>query len=140
LSVLTNNEDYRRRATAVLRLLADQVRRHPSAFGLALTAIDFYLGTPVEVAVVGRQSDARLPELLRAIWQTYLPNRVIALCTEQLGEAARLIPLLLDRDTLASEPTAFVCQNYTCQTPAHTGAALGEQLSKAVAQPGPSTN
>jgi uncharacterized protein len=140
LSVLTNNEDYRRRATAVLRLLADQVRRHPSAFGLALTAIDFYLGTPVEVAVVGRQSDARLPELLRAIWQTYLPNRVIALCTEQLGEASRVIPLLLDRDTLASEPTAFVCQNYTCQTPAHTGAALGEQLSKAVAQPAPSTN
>lgn len=133
LSVLTSNEDYRRRATAVLGLLADQVRRYPSAFGLALTALDFYLGTPVEVAIVGEESDPRLPELLRAIWQAYLPNRVIALCTERAANASAVIPLLLNRDALSSEPTAFVCQNYTCQTPAHTAADLVEQLSAAVA-------
>src|SRR6185369_16378561 len=40
LGLLTGKEDYRRRATAVLRLLADQIRRYPSAFGFALKALD----------------------------------------------------------------------------------------------------
>ena len=135
LSVLTGNEDYRRRATAVLRLLADQVRRYPSAFGLALTALDFYLGTPIEIAVVGQESDSRLAGLLRAVWQTYLPNRVIALSTEGIAEASAVIPLLLNRDTLHTEPTAFVCQNYTCRAPARTPADLVNQLSSAVGRP-----
>ena len=43
LAVLTGNEHYRRLGTTVLRLLADQIRRYPSAFGLALSALDFYL-------------------------------------------------------------------------------------------------
>ncbi|MFS8086107.1 MAG: thioredoxin domain-containing protein [Acidobacteriota bacterium] len=69
LSVLTGNESYRRFATTVLRLMGDQIRRYPSAFGLALTALDFYLGEPVEIAVVGEPADARMAELLRALWR-----------------------------------------------------------------------
>lgn len=135
LSVLTANEDYRRRAVTVLRLLADQIRRYPSAFGLALAALDFYLGAPVEIALVGQPSDARLSELLHAVWQTYLPNRVIALCTQSHQEASAVIPLFRDRDTLTSEPTAFVCQNYTCQAPARTAAELLDHLAEAVGSP-----
>ena len=41
LSVLTGNEDYRRRAVNVLRLVRDAVERYPSAFGYALGALDF---------------------------------------------------------------------------------------------------
>src|SRR5205809_4701325 len=46
LGLLTSNDDYRRRATAVLRLIANQIRRYPSAFGFALAAVDFYLDSP----------------------------------------------------------------------------------------------
>ncbi len=135
LSLLTGNEDYRRRAITVLRLLADQIRRYPSAFGMALTALDFYLGRPVEVAVVGDPSNVAIEDLQRALWETYLPNRVIALCTERFAESAKVIPLLRDRDTFATDPTAFVCQNYTCQTPARTADELHKHLSSALGTP-----
>jgi len=130
LSLLTGNEDYRRRATAVLRLLADQIRRYPSAFGFALSALDFYLGTPLEVVIVGSPS-AQLDVLGRTVWQTYLPNRVIAICDNDHQRAAALVPLFLGRDSLATEPTAFVCWAGTCQRPVNNPDDLFSQLAAA---------
>ena len=128
LALLTGNEDYRRRATAVLRLSADQIRRYPSAFGFALSAVDFYLDSPLEVVIVG-SPDPRLDALLRAVWQTYLPNRVVALCRKEHEQAEALIPLFTGRNTLASQPTAFVCRANTCQKPANTPDNLLKQLT-----------
>jgi uncharacterized protein YyaL (SSP411 family) len=130
LNLLTANDDYRRRATAVLRLLADQIRRYPSAFGFALSALDFYLGTPLEVVIVG-SPNAQLDELRRIVWQTYLPNRVIAMCDKDHQRAAALVPLFLGRDTLATEPTAFVCRANTCQRPVTNPDDLLSQLTAA---------
>jgi uncharacterized protein len=130
LGLLTGNEDYRRHATAVLRLMADQIRRYPSAFGFALTAVDFYLNSPLEVVIVGSPAP-RLDGLLRTLWQTYVPNRVIALCRNEHERAAALIPLFSGRDTLAGAPTAFVCQANTCQQPANTPGDLHKQLASA---------
>jgi len=127
LNLLTANDDYRRRATAVLRLMADQIRRYPSAFGFALSALDFYLDSPLEIVIVG-SSDPRMDELLRTVWMTYVPNRVIATCQKNHEQAAALVPLFMDRDTLATEPTAFVCRASTCQRPAKTSTDLLNQL------------
>ncbi len=130
LALLTGNQDYHRCATDVLRLMANQIRRYPSAFGFALCALDFYLDSPLEIAIVGTASDSRLDELVSTVWQTYLPNRVVALCTEAHAEAAALVPLLRERNTLNDEPTAFVCEAYTCQTPVHSGHELAPQLTR----------
>ena len=128
LALLTGNQDYHRRATSILRLLANQIRRYPSAFGLALCALDFYLDAPLEIAVVGSASDSRFKEMIRTVWQSYLPNKVLAQGTDETSDAAAFIPLLKDRTTFSNQPTAFVCQNYTCQSPVHTAAELNKQL------------
>jgi uncharacterized protein YyaL (SSP411 family) len=127
LALLTGNDDYRRRATAVLRLIADQIRRYPSAFGFALTALDFYLDSPPEVVLVG-SPDLRLDDLLRTLWQTYLPNRVIALCRQDHEKATDVVPLFIGRNTLSTQPTAYVCQANTCQSPVTTADDLQKQL------------
>jgi uncharacterized protein YyaL (SSP411 family) len=133
LGLLTGNEDYRRRATAVLRLMADQIRRYPSAFGFALGALDFYLDSPLEVVIVG-SAEPLLDDLLRTLRQTYLPNRVIALCSRDHEQAAAVVPLFVGRNTLATQPTAFVCQANTCQTPVHTPDELVKQLVRSKAE------
>jgi hypothetical protein len=131
LAALTGNDDYRRRATTILRLIADQIQRFPSAFGLALTALDFYLSSPLEVAVVGQESDPRFTELYQSLWHTYSPNRVIALCTGEYERAVKVVPLLQDRNALQSQPTAYVCQNQTCRAPAFSAAELARELRAA---------
>ena len=139
LGLLTGNEDYHRRATTVLRLIADQIRRYPSAFGFALCALDFYLASPLEIAIVG-SADPRLWELLQVVWQTYIPNGVVALCTEAHEQAASLIPILIGRNTLDEEPTAFICQANTCQSPARSAADLLKQLSRGLSDRPPLTS
>jgi len=128
LSLLTGNDDFHRRATTVLQLMANGIRRYPSAFGLALTALDFYVSSPLEIAVVADARDERFNELRRTLWSTYLPNRVVALCTADFDRAALRIPLLANRNTLNTQPTAFVCENYKCQVPAHNAEEFHAQL------------
>ena len=128
LSLLTGNDDFHRRATTVLQLMANGIRRYPSAFGLALTALDFYVSSPLEIAVVADARDERFNELRRTLWSTYLPNRVVALCTADFDRAALRIPLLANRNTLNTQPTAFVCENYKCQVPAHNAEEFHPQL------------
>jgi len=131
LSVLTGKADYRRRATTILRLVADQIQRFPSAFGQALTALDFYLGSPLEIAIVGQVSDPRFSELWRSLWRSYLPNRVIALCTNSYQRAAALLPLFQGRNALQTQPTAYVCQGHTCRSPAFSAAELAREIRAA---------
>jgi uncharacterized protein len=127
LSALTGNADYRRRATTVLRLIADQVRRYPSAFGWALCALDFYLSSPKEIAIVGGDNSVGVDDLLRVLWQTYLPNRVIATTTKPSDQAVAVIPFLSGRAD-ASEASAFVCYDGTCQIPATLPSDFALQL------------
>jgi len=133
LSVLTTNDDYRRRATTVLRLMANQMRRYPSAFGFALTALDFHLSSPLEIVIVGGRGDARFEELSQCLWQDYIPNRVIVTCTEEFDRTARIFPLLQGRNTLQTQPTAFVCQAQTCLAPAHSAAEMRYQITAGIA-------
>jgi uncharacterized protein YyaL (SSP411 family) len=128
LSLLSGNEDYRRRATTILRLMADQIRRYPSAFGFALTALDFYLAAPLEVALLANDSKALFGDLSRTLWMTYLPNRIIAPSAGNDPRARELIPLLEGRDGPKTGAIAYVCEHYACQAPTQDLAELARQL------------
>jgi uncharacterized protein len=128
LGLLTNNSDFTRRAVTVLRLIADTARRYPSGFGRALGALDFHLAQPKEIAIVGALSSAETKELHRTVWSRYLPNKVVAMGAENDPTAAEITPLLLDRPMVSAHPTAYVCENYTCQAPVLSAAELAEML------------
>src|SRR6187200_2347626 len=112
LAALNGNEKYRHFATAVLREVSDQTRRYPSGFGYALSAADFLLSTPKEVAIVGKDERDFRP-LLTETWRRYLPNKVVAAGVEPL----QITPLLQDRPLVNGLATAYVCEHYTCQNP-----------------------
>ena len=108
--------------------MADQLRRYPSGFGYALSAVDFLLSTPKEIAIVGK-NPADFSALLSETWQPYLPNKVVAPGIADQPEAAEVVPLLENRPLINNLATAYVCQNYTCQQPVTELPALREQLN-----------
>jgi uncharacterized protein YyaL (SSP411 family) len=128
LALLTGNETYQRHATTILRLLADQIRRYPSAYSWALCATDFYLSKPKEVAIVGEHGESSLAGFMCSFWEKYLPNRVLALGGADYERAEKLIPLLANRRT-NSGSRAYVCEAYTCQKPAETPDEFADQLA-----------
>jgi uncharacterized protein YyaL (SSP411 family) len=112
LATLTGRETYRNLGTAVLREVSDQTRRYPSGFGYALSAMDFLLSTPKEVAIVGKDQTDIQPMLVET-WRLYLPNKVVAAGSE----AAEFTPLLEDRPPVNGLATAYVCEHFTCKQP-----------------------
>jgi uncharacterized protein YyaL (SSP411 family) len=100
----------------------------PGAFGRLLSALDFYLSTPYEVAIIGEREAPGTKALLETIYSSYLPNKVIAGRSENDEEARQLVPLLTDRPMRGGEPTAYVCVDYACQSPTTDPTELARQL------------
>ncbi|HEX8458015.1 MAG TPA: thioredoxin domain-containing protein [Pyrinomonadaceae bacterium] len=128
LALLTENQEYARRAVTIFRLLRHQMVRYPTAFGYLLGALDFHLSTPKEIVIVGQPGADDTRALLREVWRRYLPNKVVAQTAERDGEAARLVPLVRERPALGGRSTAYVCENYSCLQPVTTPGELAAQL------------
>jgi hypothetical protein len=133
IGLLTDNSDYQRRAATILRLMASSIQRYPSGFGRLLCALDFYLGAPKEIAVIGERGNPQTSSLLAEIWTPYLPNKIVAQSLPGDEASAALVPLLRDRPQLKNQPTAFVCEHFTCKQPVTTPAELAVQLNPGAA-------
>jgi uncharacterized protein len=128
LALLTGDpaEKYRPKAVKALAKLAATAALNPSGFGRMLGALDFHLGNPPEIVIVGDESDPATRALLDVIFKNYLPNRVIMLANGDPALANN--PLVEGRTRRDGKPTAYVCRNYACQQPVTDPAALASQL------------
>ncbi|MCM8748445.1 thioredoxin domain-containing protein [Thermomicrobiaceae bacterium CFH 74404] len=132
LSLLLGETRYQQRATAILERYARLASEHPVGFGQFLIAIDFALGQPFEVALVGEPSAPDTRALLRVVREPYQPYKVVALRQPGDEQAAEIVPLLAHRTMVDSRATAYVCRNFACQQPVTEPEALAEQLGVAV--------
>jgi uncharacterized protein YyaL (SSP411 family) len=130
LSLLTGEQEYRQKAELVLKLLAQAMLRSPSAFGHLLCALDCYLGSPYEVAIIGLPEAEETQELIDVVFHRYLPNKVVAFAAPDDERNAQAIKLLEGRSSVEGKATAYVCRNFTCEAPVTDAARLGEQLSR----------
>ena len=135
LAVITGKEEYQSKAAAPLRAIHQLMARAPGGTGQWLAALDFYLSLPKEIVIVGPRTDSRTQALLEAVFQRYLPNRVVMGAAEgvqNLGAAeasfAATLPLLEQRGLVEGQPTAYVCRHYVCQLPVTDPEALTRQL------------
>jgi hypothetical protein len=126
LSLLTGEARYRRLAERILKLMNSSMMRAPSAFGHLLCALDLFLAAPFEIAIAGDRVARDTNELIDAVFQRYLPNRVVALADAASGSAA--IKLLEGRARIGGKATAYVCRDFYCEAPVTDAAELVKQL------------
>ncbi|MFN2453941.1 MAG: thioredoxin domain-containing protein [Pyrinomonadaceae bacterium] len=129
LAVLTGNQLHQERAATVLRILREPITRYPSAFGRALSALDFYLSSPIEIVVIGEVEAPDTQALVREIWKRYLPNKVVAQSTKNDERAAQAVPLLRERRMINGRATAYVCEDYSCRNPVTEASDFMKQLA-----------
>jgi uncharacterized protein YyaL (SSP411 family) len=119
LAALTGETRYEDHAAAILRLLGQAGARHPTALGHLLAALDLITSGATEIAIVGAR-----PDLVAAVTERYLPNAVLA-----WGEPYDS-PLWASRDAGPDGAgQAYVCRNFTCQSPVGSVDALVAQLT-----------
>jgi uncharacterized protein len=132
LAILTGNVDYRRLAVEILERYGSIATAQPNAFGRLLSAYEFAIAHPQEIALVGSTDDERLHALLDVVHRAYLPNKVVALLRP--GDDAGVtetVPLLAYRDLVDGKPAAYVCYNYACRQPVTEPEALAAELGLA---------
>jgi uncharacterized protein YyaL (SSP411 family) len=120
LGLLAQNREYTHHATTVLRTMRPAMSRYPSAFGYMLSALDFYLSEPKEIAIVGKLDSHEVRSFVEETYSRYIPNKVVAGSEPKDDHAASEIALLTDRSAIDGQATAYVCRNYTCLEPATT--------------------
>jgi uncharacterized protein YyaL (SSP411 family) len=120
LAALTGERSYEQRAESVFRLFAKPASQHPEAFAHLLRAIDFHVAPTKEVALVGEG----LKDLSRVVRAEHRPYLVLA-----GGPQDSDIPeLLSDRPTVGGNPTAYVCESFTCKQPVTDAQSLAALL------------
>jgi uncharacterized protein YyaL (SSP411 family) len=124
LSAFTGDQRYRDAAERVLQSVQSILGSAPLGFSQWLSALDFALGRPKEIALIGTPDECR--SLLQVVFREYRPNQVVAVGRPT---EASPIPLLEGRAQIDGRATAYVCQNFACQLPVTEPAALARQLA-----------
>jgi len=125
--MLLGEDSWISKARSTLERLAPTAAKAPLAFGRLLAALDFELGRPVELAVIGPPADPQTRRLLEVARRRYLPNRLVAAAPDGDG---RGIPLLSERHPLNGAATAYLCEGFVCQSPTTDPAELQRQLER----------
>ncbi len=131
LSLLTGDpadHGYRRKAGQVFKLMKAAMMSVPSAFGHLLGALDLWLASPYEIAIIGDRDAPDTRALIETVFSRYEPNKVVALAEPGESDAPQKIGLLAERRQLDNQATAYLCRNFYCQAPVTTSAELESQL------------
>lgn len=132
LALLTGDEAHRERAEGLFAIFSGGLSRGGSGLGRMLSALDFYLDTPLEV-VIATDAEGAPGGLLPAFRGAYLPNRTLSFVDASTAAAhAALVPLVEGKVALAGAPTAFVCERGHCELPTSDPAVFRQQLAKIV--------
>jgi len=125
LAGFTNELRYVDISHQALAQMKPMLGQYPLGFGQWLQALSYALSKPREIAIVGDSHSADMEALLGVVRDGYRPFQVVALGSPITEPAA--VPLLQDRGQLDGRPAAYVCRDFTCQTPATEPEALRAQ-------------
>jgi len=118
LSAVLDRQDYREKAESIFLTSAGLLKQYASGFGRMLAAYDFYVGPSKEVALIGSAEP-----FLSILRKRYTPRLVVA------GGSDDRVALLRNRPMVNGQPTAYICENFTCQQPVTDVAAFEKALT-----------
>ncbi len=133
LSLFAGEAGYRRMSEKILQLMKPAMMRAPSAFGHLLCALDLFLASPREIAILGEPGAEDTRALIETVFKRYLPNKIVACAapnTMDDSTASRAIKLLDGRSPVGGRATAYVCRGYYCEAPVTDAESLAEQITE----------
>ena len=132
LHELTTDGVYLHRAGQVLSAFQSAIETSPTGLAVMLEGVDYMLDTPKQVVLIAPETGPDASALLAELRRTYLPNRMLVSVREgpELRENARLVPVAREKVARAGQPTAYVCENRTCDLPTSDPSVFAGQIRK----------
>ena len=119
LGRMTGNVELERKAEELIQSFSSEIAAYPMGYTQMLHAIDFMIGPTKEIVITGDPKQETTKQMIRAIQQTYLPNKVMLVYSDgpKKETAQNLSPFLKAMKPVENKPTAYICEQYACQTP-----------------------
>jgi hypothetical protein len=130
LARITDRADMERIAARALGSMQELIGRYPLSFCKWLCALDFNLSSPQEIAVLGPPSNEDTQALMRVLYGTWLPNKVVVAFDPLDPAPLTGLAILQGKRMIDGRPTAYLCERFTCRTPVTSPDALRDQLGE----------
>jgi uncharacterized protein YyaL (SSP411 family) len=122
LAHFTDGAGCREAAERTLRALGSKIAQQSVAVPQMLVGLDYYLAPHREVVLAGEIHADKMREFLRHVRALFLPHTIT------LRAGAPFFPGAASMHEIDGKPTAYVCQDYTCQLPTNEITKLDELL------------
>ncbi len=129
ISQFTDNSELREKAKRSLSVFSSIISSQPYALPQMICTLDFFLHSPKEIIIAGRTSSADVDAMIREVHRHFIPDKVLIFA--ETGKENKLIPYL--SSIVASnpdKPTAYICENYSCNLPISDLIQFSKLLSK----------
>ncbi len=119
LARMTGKVEMEKKVEQLLRFFSQTVSPYPMGYTFLLGVVDFVLGPAREIVLVGDRGARDSEEMIREIYQNYLPNTVFLFkdVKESGQEITKLVPYTRGMEAIGNKCTAFVCEKFTCRSP-----------------------
>ena len=131
LAEWTMNASYRQRVQRCFKAFASEVKQRPTGMPRLLSALDFSLDRPKEIAIVKASTDDTAEPFLEQLRQHFLPNRVLTIVTQgdELATHQQVVPWLEAKRAIKGKVTAYVCEQHVCSLPTADPGIFAKQLA-----------
>ncbi|MDQ6982727.1 MAG: thioredoxin domain-containing protein, partial [Mariprofundus sp.] len=126
LSRLTGDAKLAAEAAAIADHFAGTAERAPSGVLHLLSAVLMAESTSHEIVLVGDRDSAEAEKMLQIIRRHYYPNTVVLWHDTQIE---KLAPFTKGQKAMGGKVTAYVCENFQCNLPVYSTAALEKLLN-----------
>jgi uncharacterized protein YyaL (SSP411 family) len=80
-----------------------------------LSGLSFLLN-PQEIGIIGSKDDRKTKSMLKEVYVSYLPNKILSLRDPGERIEGNWFPFLMEKG-VPEVPTAYVCKRFTCLPP-----------------------
>lgn len=129
---LTLNREWEKKAQEYFQAFGQELSSGPGSYAQSMTALDFAVGPSREIVLAGQKDDPKTQEMLKILYDKFIPNKVVIFRPASDDEAkaiVNLIPFVKGQQVLEGKTTAYVCKNYNCQFPTTDIGKLKELLN-----------
>jgi uncharacterized protein YyaL (SSP411 family) len=131
LSKLTYDARLSQIADQQIKAFAGAVEQHPTGHSMFLIALDYAYSPSSEIVIAGDLKVETTSKMISEVRKGFRPNTMTFHLPsgEEGRETNELIPLVQDKHAIGGKATAYVCENFSCQSPTTDIEELQELLN-----------
>ncbi len=130
LSYMFGRDDYRDKAMESLSYFSELVNKAPQALAQFLAATGLALSKPKQIIIAGHTEEPKTRAMLRELHSHFIPGKVLLLADGSKSQdyLASKVEFIGTVKKIDNKPTAYVCENFTCELPVNEVDMLRKKL------------